>query len=187
MPGDTPHLHPVDTDTLTPKAVGLAEAIAAYDPPYWIKIKSSVPARELYMERHVRLLDRPDEPVTTIYSSWPPWRAGATTAHGLLERAAREIGWMWYPIAPDGSDLPSSQAAREDDGVTRDQAMQIVGRVCPGHGITVDTWIRKATRGADGYPTPVRHSGYCLLWSAAEVRAWAIRLRHQQVGTVPLG
>jgi len=183
MPGDEPYRrHPVDLDELTPKARALAEAIDDAEgrlPPGQIRIKSTAPARELYLERHAPMLSDPDEPMITVYHLWwQCWgRADEPSAREVLEWEARKIGWRWYPVAADGSDLPSSQAARDDDGVTRDQALEIVHDICPTVTISIDTWMRNATRGIKGYPGPCGHSGYHSLWSAAEVAAWAHRLR----------
>ncbi|PZG17822.1 hypothetical protein C1I95_14835 [Micromonospora craterilacus] len=178
MPGDEPGTkHTIDLNTLTPKARAVAEAIAQAELPR-IRIKSVRPAREMCAPEYLPMLaGDPDQPETRIHDSWWKWHGldPEPSIHKVLEWEARKLDG-WYPIADDGTDLPTSQAARDDDGLTRDQALELVGRICPGHGITIDTWMRNATRGIKGYPAPCGHDGYRSLWSEATVREWATRL-----------
>ncbi|MDG4795085.1 hypothetical protein [Micromonospora sp. WMMD1082] len=178
MPGDEPGtIRSIDLDTLTPRARAIAEALAQAKLPR-IKIRSVRPARELHVPEYLPMLfDDPDAPETRIHDSWWKWHDldPEPSIHTVLEWEAQKLDG-WYPVADDGTDLPSSQAARADDSLNRDQALALIQAICPGAGISIDTWMRNATRGIKGYPAPVRHNGHVSLWSEAAVRAWATRL-----------
>jgi len=170
----------IDPGTLTPKARALAEAIA--DPNRLgtsIHLISRVLMRDLYKPGTAEEFfgaNYPglNQPARDGFDGW--WKIEPTQEklHEILEWEARKFP-RYYPVAADWSDLRSSAAARDDDGLTREQALEILRQVRLDVPIDVDTWMRKATKGLDDYPAPLFHNGYRSLWSEAAVRAFADR------------
>ncbi len=168
----------VDTSRLTAKARALAEAIAATN-MRGITVRSVATRREIHGEAaaHWCSPGEMDEPET---HSWDHWAASTTPAYATTDDAYRWLEYEarqmpgWYPVAADGSDLPSSQAARADDGLTIEQAVAALHRMCP-HGAAPSTqaWTQYATRGHHGYPRPVGHNGITSLWSLADLTRYA--------------
>lgn len=183
MPRGPAGRHRVHLGSLTPKARALAEAIAQTD-WRWIRTRSVQPRRELYAPGHAELMWGSgsavlDQPEDGKFEGWMvnPTPSGYSIGH-ILEWEARKLTGC-YPIGDDGHDLPSSQAARLDDGLTPDQVMALLRNLNESHSVATgrrvpvpgkDMWMRKATRGVDGYPAPVCHNGITSLWSAAAVR-----------------
>lgn len=172
--GDTVTVGP---NRLTPKARALAEAIAETGLRR-ISVRSVAPAREVYGTRAGLFVaaDALDKPITRAWENWAasdsPARH-ATDPYRWLEYEARKmIGW--YPVAADGTDLPSSQAAREDDGVGADDALNFLNHACPaGTAPSKAAWMQYAIRGEHGYPAPVRHNGIMSLWSVTDLSKYA--------------
>lgn len=104
--------HRIDLSTLTPKHRAMAEVIAQ-TPLRRIRIKSVHPMRELYTPPHAEMIYSPgsprlDEPMTNAFEGWlVNHTPGRLTVPQILEYEARTRPG-WYPIADDGSDLPSS-------------------------------------------------------------------------------
>lgn len=172
----------VDLDSLTPMARALAEAMAS-SAVRWISIRSRRMVRDLHPPGQAEQLwgaAHPglDEPRVEPYESWSIPREGWTIEEWLEYEARKMPGW--YPVAPGGGDLPSSPAARLDDGITADQCLLMLAMI--GCTVDKDRWMRKATKGADGFPAVARHNGHGSLWSEAEVRAWAIRRLSDPLG-----
>lgn len=178
LPIDPDTERTIDLDTLTPKARAVAEAIAQARAAR-ILLRSNRPRRDLYRPEDAERFFTEDElcePETTGHSSW--WKCVPSTPqelHRWLEWEARKFP-RHYPIADNKTDLPSSQDARLDDGLTVDQVLELIRLVAPGKQPGKDAWMRKATKGVDGYPAPVRHNGYRSLWSEAQVREFAAGL-----------
>lgn len=170
----------IDLDTLTPKARALAEAIAGRTLGR-IHLLSVRPMRDMYRPGDAEWAygaDSPklDRPMRDGFESWAHRPAtGGFDLRQMLEYEARKFPG-WYPVAEDWTDLPSSQAAREDDGITVDHALEIIRTVAPGARVDKDRWMRKAAKGDGGYPRPVCHNGYRSLWSERDVRAFAERI-----------
>jgi hypothetical protein len=178
----------VDLDTLTPKSRALAEAIAGRTLGR-IHLLSVRPMRDMYRPgdaARIHGADSPklDDPMRDSFESWAHRPAtGGYSLHQMLEYEARKFP-RWYPVAEGWTELPSSTAARDDDGVTVEQALEIIRTVAPNASIDKDRWMRKATKGDGGYPKPARHNGYQSLWSEAEVRAFAERVAAIQQAAV---
>lgn len=168
----------VDTAKLTPKACALAEAIAATNMRR-ITVRSVATRRQIHGDaaRHWCSPEELDQPET---HTWDHWQFRWTPAHVVyndpyrwLEYEARQMPG-WYPVAEDGTDLPSSQAARDDDGLTPDQAVETLLQLCPtGAAPEKQAWMQYATRGQHGYPAPVRHNGITSLWSLTDLTRYA--------------
>jgi len=182
MPRGPKGVHRVDLAALTPRARALAEAIAQTQ-LRWIRIKSVAPLRDLYASQEAAAFfggDALNEPRLGTFESWADNFGGGRTVEQVLESEARKLHG-WYPIADDGTDLPSSQAARADDGLTPGQAFRLLADLSAGVGRAgVEAWMRTATRGLDGHPPPVRHNGLTSLWSEQQLRDYA-RLQHAAV------
>lgn len=185
MPRGPAGEHIVDLTTLTPKARALAEAIAATD-LRWVRIRSTMPLVDQYAEgadlvRQV-LGDVADQPADGHFEAWSanPTPAGCSIPE-ILEREARKMPG-WYPVKADGSDLPSSPAAKADDGLTADQCVALIATLVRKADPlstappTKIRWMRYAPAGDDGYPAPATHNGSVSLWSAADVAAYAAEL-----------
>jgi hypothetical protein len=173
MPHGPQGQHTVDLDALTAKAAALAEALAE-DMYRWIRTRSTKPMRDMYHPGHAELMVGPDSPdldrpILGTFESWEKVPDdSAEDVHRILEREARKLG-HWYPVARDGSDLPHSRAAANDDGLTRGQVFDLLRRRRSCAGITPDEWMRNSTRGLNGFPRPVRHNGQVSLWSRKDV------------------
>jgi hypothetical protein len=174
----TPHIGAtrtrVDLDTLTPLARAYAEAFAESD-FRWIRIKSRASARELFggdANAATFYGDQAtsDQPLTQLYDGWASYPHYGGLVATLEYEARKPRGW--YPVALDGSDLPSTPGARADDGVTPDQCLTVLREAGLG-SISKDTWMRRATKPGTGFPLPVRHNGLYSLWSERALREWA--------------
>lgn len=169
----------VDLAVLTPMARAVAEAIAQTTDRY-ICIRSRATERELMDPRFHDFYAPADEPITKVWDRW--WKAPkATSAVDILEWEARKlIGW--YPVARDGSELASSQAAAADDLLTGDQCISLLLQLCPGRSDITDKdlWMRHARKGDEGYPAAARRMSRGWLWSEADVRAFVARRLQQE-------
>lgn len=174
--------HNIDLDTLTPRAAAIAEAIAEAGHRRWIRLKSIETLRVLHAgDQNLTWAHSPaelDEPVTRTYAGWLnlPDHSREALVDGLETEARKFPGW--YPVADDGTDLPHSDAARDDDGLTIEQAIALLARLCPARAVpSVAAWVRNAPRGAYGYPaSSTAYNGRYPLWSERDIRVFAGRL-----------
>jgi hypothetical protein len=168
-------------DPLTLRSLGAVDRLRVRPVLVVAGVVSVRPMRELYRAGDAEFIvgagsPKLDEPMTDAFESWAHRPAtGGFGVRQLLEYECRKFPG-WYPIAADGSDLPSSQAALEDDGLTVEQALALLRQIAPGARVDKDTWMRKATKGAGGYPAPARHNGDVSLWSERDIRAFADRI-----------
>jgi hypothetical protein len=180
----------VDLGTLSPKARALAEAIHASfghqplgvlcdtgrtlgDHPNFAYLHGTGPTAD------AKALE-PDYRFVTNFAPIPSY--AQTSAEEWLEYEARQLPVDAWPIAgarsrmePLEERVPSAEAAREDQCLTRDQAMRYLAD--QGVIVTNDAWIMLQKAGNAPEPRHYALGGRMPLWHVDELDAYARRDR----------
>jgi hypothetical protein len=166
----------IDTDTLTPKARALAEAVAARELPVFsvVLLRSTRPLRDMPAGQvpaastwyTAEQLDQPD---TITWSSWS-WlpRTSDIPPEVYLETQAARLPIDYVPVPDKDTPIPE-YAAGCDELLTRDRVLEVLRH--HGREIAVSTWDSYRSRGRS--PRPDTYVGRTPLWRMSTILTFA--------------